>query len=320
MSDVKDRDETPKKDQEQGKEDVQKDLEEILGKLSESENKAAQPEKKPAEKSEEPPEPVKEPTPSASEEEPESLEGILDKISEKEEPPEELSVFQRIWGIFVKPVQVFEYLRVKPDFLVPLILIILVSVAVNLKVYDIAIQDQIAKIEENDRIPDEQKDLIIDRMEESRHGTKRIINSFVVPPVSVLIIFALVSAIFLFIGNILLGGKARFAQIFSIYCYSYLIITIAGTIVKLPLWLAKQTMQVETSLALLVPETASKTLHNILSSFDIFTLWFLVVFGIGFAVIYRFSQLKGILSVFIAWFIWVLITKVALASVLGGLI
>ena len=323
MSEVKDRDETPKKDREEGKEeDVQKDLEEILGKLSESEKKTTQPEQKPEEKPEQPAGVEKESAPSAPTEEPESLEGILDKISETpgEEVPEELSVIQRIWGIFVNPKQVFEYLRAKPDFIIPLVFIIIVSVAVNLAVYDIAIQDQIAKIEESERIPDEQKDLIIDRMEESKHGIKHIISVFVVPPINVLIIFGLVSGIFLFIGNILLGGKARFAQIFSIYCYSYLIITIAGTIVKLPLWLAKQTVQVETSLALLVPETASKTLHNILSSFDVFTLWFLIVFGIGFAIVYRFSQLKGILSVFIPWFIWVLIIKVALAGILSGLI
>jgi len=319
MSDVKDRDETPKKDREEGKEDVKKDLEDILGKLSESEEKSKPVEKKPAEKPEQPQEPGEEPAPSVPEEEPESLEGILDKISEREEAPEELSLIQRIWGIFVKPTQVFEYLRFKPDYWIPLILTIIISVVVSMQVYDIAIQDRISIIEENERIPDEQKDRIVDSMEESRHGMKRIIYTFVVPPLSILIIFSLVSVIFLFIGNILLGGKARFAQIFSAYCYSYLIVAVAGTIVKLPLWLAKQTLKVDTSLALVLPETASKTLHNFLSSFDVFTLWFLVVFGIGFAIIYRFSQLKGIISVFIAWLIWVLITKVALGSILGGM-
>jgi hypothetical protein len=45
----------------------------------------------------------------------------------------------------------------------------------------------------------------------------------------------------------------------------------------------------------------------------------LAVFGIGFAVIYRFTQLKGILSVFITWLLYVLIFKVAISSLFGSL-
>jgi hypothetical protein len=62
----------------------------------------------------------------------------------------------------------------------------------------------------------------------------------------------------------------------------------------------------------------STALYNFIGSFDIFTVWFLIVFGIGFAVIYRFSKLKALASVFIAWLAYVVIFKVLLGSLFAG--
>ena len=252
--------------------------------------------------------------------EPEGIDGILNHLTEKdEEVGEELNFIERIIGVFLNPTKVFTYLRAKPDILIPLIIAILVSLVVSHLVFDIALDGQITQIENNDRIPDEQRDTIIDRIEATRQGPMRIVYSYIVPIIAVGLIFSVVSAIFLFIGNVILGGKARYVQIFSVYGYSYLIIAILGSIVKLPLIIKQHTIEVNMS-PMVFFEGAEKgtALYNFLSSFDIFTLWFLVIFGIGFAVIYRFSQLKGIVSVFIAWLIYVLVVNVAIKSLVGG--
>lgn len=318
MSDKKKKDDDIR-DNNLKKDENQKELEDILGKISEREQPAEEPSA--ADKKETEPDSPGNQEGNAGKEEPEGLEDILDKISEKEEAPSyELGFLQRVIGIFVNPSRVFEYLRFKPDYLTPLILTILISMGVSALVYDIALNEQITRIEQNDRIPDEQKNNIIDKMEESRQGPRRIIYNTVVPAIGVLIAFTVVSAIFLFIGNILLGGKAKFVQIFSAYGYAYLVVAIAGTVVKLPLWLSQQTLKVDLSPGIFFPESAiHTTLYRFVSSFDIFTLWFLVVFGIGFAIIYRFSQLKGVLSVSIAWLLYVVITKIALGGFLTGL-
>lgn len=319
MNDFKEpKDDREGNNDEQRDDDIRKDLDDILGKISESEG-ASEPSAAPEQPAA--PQEPSESTKAAKPEEAEGLDNILEKISEKEEEPvEELSIFHRIVGIFVNPTKVFTYLRAKPEYLVPVILTILISITTSFFVYDIAIDDQVKRFEQSEKFTEEQRDMIIDKIEDSRSGTKRILYTYVVPAISVLIIFTLVSAIFLFVGNIMLGGKARFVQVFSAYAYAYLILAIVGTAVKLPLWISQHTMKVDTSPAVFLPASIEHTaLYRFIASFDVFTVWFLIVFGIGFAIIYRFSQLKGILAVVISWLVYVALFKVALGGFLGAI-
>ncbi len=319
MSDSKDSKKSRKKDQGGDPDDTRKELDDILGKITENERAAR--EKKPEGKTEIPA-PEESRVKPSRETEPEGLEGILDSITEKPEEPavEPLTILQRITGIFTGPARVFEYLRVKPDFVIPIILAIVMTVISGYLLYDIAIDDQITQYEENINIPQERKEVILDQVEASRHGVRRIIYTFVIPPVAILAIYAIVSAIFLFIGNILLGGKTQFKKIFSAYSYSYLIVILLGTLIKIPLILSRQTTKIDLSPAIFLDSSsAGSSLHNFIGSFDIFTVWFVVVFGLGFSIIYRFSKLKGILSVTIAWLMYVVVFNVVLASLLKGL-
>lgn len=299
-----------------------KELDDILGQLHE---KKGGKEVEPTPKKEEPEDIIRPPKKkeiTADEKEAEGVDEILEKISEKEEeePTEELNVIQRIIGIFTGPVRVFEYLKLRPDYLTPIILAIILAIFSAVLVYDIAINDQIIKFEENDKLPQEQKERILDRLEASKQGPQKIVSITVFPILGIIIIYALISAIFLFIGNVLLGGKARFKQIFSAYGYSFLIASILGTIIKLPMMLSQQTTQINLSPAVFLSSSAEgSALFRFLSSLDIFEIWSLIVFGIGFAVIYRFSQLKGVVSVIIAWLVYVVIFKVVLGGLLSGL-
>lgn len=301
------------------KKDSQEELDDILGKLKESDRKVYQEKPKDQVEKQSIPERKSKPAEGA---EPEGLDQILQSITEKpeEKPAEELNFLQRVIGIFTNPERVFQYLRVKPDYILPLLLAVILTTVSSLFIYDIAINDQIANIEKNDSIPDDRKELIIDQISASQEGSRKIIYMLVVPPISVLILYALISGIFLFIGNIILGGKARFVQLLSIYSYSYLIVMLLGMIIKIPLILARQTTQINLSPAVFFsPEQVGQAIFNFIQSFDIFNIWFIVVFGIGFAVIYAFSKPKGIISVIIAWLLYVLIFKVWLAIAFQGL-
>lgn len=301
------------------KKDSQEELDDILGKLKESDRKVYQEKPKDQVEKQSIPERKSKPAEGA---EPEGLDQILQSITEKpeEKPAEELNFLQRVIGIFTNPERVFQYLRVKPDYILPLLLAVILTTVSSPFIYDIAINDQIANIEKNDSIPDDRKELIIDQISTSQEGSRKIIYMLVVPPISVLILYALISGIFLFIGNIILGGKARFVQLLSIYSYSYLIVMLLGMIIKIPLILARQTTQINLSPAVFFsPEQVGQAIFNFIQSFDIFNIWFIVVFGIGFAVIYAFSKPKGIISVFIAWLLYVLIFKVWLAIAFQGL-
>lgn len=237
---------------------------------------------------------------------------------EGEPPVEDLSAFQRVVGIFTQPQRVFVYLRSKPDIWLPLIIAIIIGIISSFLVYDIAITDTITSYEQNENIPDAQRDMIIDSIEQRRHGAWRYVSIFVFPIVGAFVIFALIALAYWFIGNVILGGKAKYKQVFSAFAYSYLIIAIAGAIVKIPLILSKQTIKVHTSLAILMPQDASHSaLFRFLDNFDIFIVWGLIVFSIGYAVIYRFSQAKAFMGVFISWLLYILIFSVALGSFFG---
>lgn len=296
--------------------DSQKELDDILGKLKESDRISSEHRQK-----------EQEATPDFSRKEnkasePEGIDQILQSIKEKPEgkPVEELNLVQRVIGIFTHPERVFRYLRAKPDYILPILLAIVFTVISSFFIYDIAINEQIAKVEKNDQIPDDRKELLLERMEASKQGIERIIYMVVVPPISILIIYGLISAIFLFVGNIILGGRARFVQVLSAYSYSYLIVLLLGLIIKTPLIFARQTVEVYLSPAVFFsPENIGQAMFNFLQSFDILTIWFLIVFGIGFAIIYSFSKPKGIISVITVWLVYVLIFRVFLAMLFKGL-
>ena len=147
----------------------------------------------------------------------------------------------------------------------------------------------------------------------------RLLSPFVFAPLGILVIYLLITLVFWFMGNVLLGGKARYKQIFAIFSYSYLIIILLESIVQFPLILSKQTLKIDMSPGVLIDTAGmSETLSRFVGSFDIFHIWFLVVFGLGFSIIYGFSKLKGLVSVFIAWLLYVVVFKIALASLTQG--
>lgn len=324
--DTKDPKDQNKEQSEDRREDEDQERDDILNQLSETEGQET-PKKEPREepkKEEAPPEPV----PSEGEET-EDIGSLIEENrsdqpsdqspeTEGEPPVEEIGVFQRIVGIFTQPQSVFVYLRSKPDIWVPIIISIIVGVASSFLVYDIAISDTIASYEKNENIPDQQRDMIIDSMESRRTGAWRYASIFLFPIIGTFVIFALIALAYWFIGNVVLGGKAKYKQVFSAFAYSYLVIAIAGAIVKIPLILSKQTLKVHTSLAILMPQdTSQSALFRFLDSFDIFTVWALIVFSIGYAVIYRFSQAKAFMGVFVSWLLYILVFSVALGSFFG---
>ena len=148
----------------------------------------------------------------------------------------------------------------------------------------------------------------------------RLLSPLVFAPLGILLIYALISLFFWFLGNVLLGGKTRYKQVFSIFSYSYLIIILLESIIQYPLIFSKQTLEIDMSPGVLIDTAGmSEMLANFIGAFDIFHIWFLVVFGIGFSIIYGFSKLKSLVSVFIAWLLYVVVVKIVLASLTQGL-
>jgi len=232
-----------------------------------------------------------------------------------EEQPK-MSGINKIINIFTDPGSVFRDLRRYPTWLLPFSLVMLMSIVFTISTEDLILKYQKEAIYNSTLIPEEQKDQIIEKYE-NKTPKRRHIESVIAGVVNVSVLFVVAAGIFWIVGNFVLGGAASFKQLFCMYSWAGMI-TVLELIIKLPLSLAKGSLNVYTSLAVLMDPEQSKTiLFQILNAFDIFTIWKIVLWGMGFGVIYNFSKGKSYAAV-ISLYILYLIGAIVFAQIFQG--
>jgi hypothetical protein len=123
------------------------------------------------------------------------------------------------------------------------------------------------------------------------------------------------AALGMFWGNLIFGYQASYRQLLSMVLYTEIIFAV-GMLATLPLVLAKQSLAVSYSLAVLVADQGPESFaYQALSRVGVFYFWEWIVAGIGFSVIYGVSRNKGmILSVLSV----VLLSVFAVLAALAG--
>ena len=230
--------------------------------------------------------------------------------------PEEKTMggLSKVVNIFFEPRKVFESLKIKPTWLVPVIIVAVLGMGFFYYTFPYIMKEQVQNIRDNDRIPEEHKERIIERMTEAEHPP---IWQMAIAPAGTLVYVVIVAAVLFFVFNVLMGGDSGFRRVFSVFCYSSLV-AIPSMIVKFPLVMMKGNVNVQTSLGLLLsPDAKGSFLHSVLSSFDIFNLWQVILVSMGLGVIYKFSTKKAFTTVAILWIIWIL-ARSGLGSIFGG--
>ncbi len=222
----------------------------------------------------------------------------------------------KVINIFFEPKRVFESLKIKPTWLIPFLIVIVLAMGSFYYTYPFVMDQQIQKIQENERIPEQQKQVIIERMKEVEHPP---LWQLAMPPVFGFIVLVLVAGILYFVFNVLMGGDSAYRSVLSVYSYSGLV-QIPSMIVKFPLIMIKGNVNVQTSLALLLSAEAKDTfLYSVLSSFDVFNFWQVILVSMGMGVMYKYSTKKAFVAVLILWLIYIL-AKSGLSTLLGGAI
>ncbi len=240
------------------------------------------------------------------------MEQVIASVQPEEKP---MGGAAKLFNLFFEPKRVFESLKIKPTWLVPFIIIALLGIGFFYTTYPYIMNQQVERIKDNDKIPEEQKQTIIDKMTESSHPP---VWQLCLAPAGTIVTLALVAVILFFVFNVILGGDSSFRRVFSVYCYSSLV-AIPTMIVKYPLIMLKKDINVQTSLALLLSaDSKNSFFYSVLSSFDIFTIWQVILVSLGMGVMYRYSTKKAFSAVLVLWIIWIL-AKSALSSVFGGM-
>jgi len=123
------------------------------------------------------------------------------------------------------------------------------------------------------------------RMEEgaARAPYFAVVSQAVFLPVAALAVAGIVLAVF----NAILGGDARFKQVFAIVVFSGVIFAL-GAIFVLPLDYARETMSSPTTLSVFLPFLEENSfLARFLGSIDLIRVWWFVSLSIGLAVLYK---------------------------------
>ncbi len=230
----------------------------------------------------------------------------------------DISLTQKLILIFTNPTKVFENLVLKPDWIIPTLLIIVFSIGASFFVYDIQLDDQRQKFLKNENIPEERKDLILEQLDEAQNSSTRMIRPIVAIIIFTFVSIAAVAGVLLIAGNFVLGGKADYKSMLAIYAWGYLV-AIPETLIKIPLMMAKESVHVYTSLALLFdPSDAETVIFKLANAVDLFSIWRIVLWSIGFSIVYKLSGEKSYSVVISLYVIYVLI-YIGISSLFGGI-
>jgi hypothetical protein len=241
-----------------------------------------------------------------------------------------ISLSDIIVNIFASPAEAYEGIRTSPTrasvWVVPLLLTFVLAIGsiwmtfTNESLKKQMIEVQREKMQEQvqaNKMPQERADQIIDGMEK---GSGMMIAIGIVFACAAICLMLFVGALFLWlIGKLALraeGGYGKYLELWG----SSLWIGILGGIVTLLLLMSFENMYASPGAALAVLSNYSpkNSLHRLLSSLNIFSIWQMVVVGIGLSKFSGKSLGTGIGAAFALWVAWVLISVFALASLFGG--
>jgi hypothetical protein len=217
------------------------------------------------------------------------------------------SSFARIVGVIVSPESTFQSIARRPDWVVPLVLWMLLSLISGIVIaqkidFGAAAREQ---IEAQKNVPPDQVDRAV-RMA----GAIGKVFAYTAP-IWAAIIFLIIAGVLLLAFR-LFGGAGTFSQAFSVTLYAWVPNIIQGCI-ALILILVKPAVSAEglrtlvrSNLGFLADFKTNPMAFALLSSLDIFTIWTVILLIIGFAIISRTSKGKAAGIVISLWIITVL--------------
>ncbi len=225
-----------------------------------------------------------------------------------------LNFMERLTGIFASPMRTVADIAARPNYTAPLIIVLLAVLVLTQISLPALLSDAEGAIEKSL----ERQNLPADQMERARDIATAYTRNFsaISAALYTLVASILASAILLFTGNVVMGGKANFRQIFSIYVWTGLV-GVLGYILRTPLALSQGTMKVFFGPAVLLPaESEQTTIFRILAALDVFTLWRVALLALGFAAVYKLSKGKSFAALG-SLFALLVILSVALGGIFG---
>jgi hypothetical protein len=209
-------------------------------------------------------------------------------------PPVKPNSFARIAGIFFSPVETLQSIARRPDLLVPLVVLLLITIPFGI-VIAAHVDFASAAREALESNPDVKPERIARIVEFSQTMGRVMAYS---SPVLGIVFLAIVAGVLL-ISFRLMGGEGEYKQALSVVTYTWFIFVIESVLrsvilVKRGMVGGEQLAALlRSNLAFLTDMKEHPMLSALLSSVDLFNIWVVVLLVIGFSFVSNLSRARS---------------------------
>lgn len=218
------------------------------------------------------------------------------------------SAFGRLVGVFVSPVKTFAAIARKPTWLLPFILWTSLSFLVGQLVttrMDLRKTIRDSAEQRGQTMTDEQLDRAVEQ-------SRRFSWLFETIPVLIPAVVSLIVAGALWMACQAFGWELKFPQAYGVTIHAYLPGILLSVVLIAMLW-NRQTIDPQTvgdllptNPGMLVSARSQKTVHALLASFDLMSLWTMILLVLGLSSATRAARGRMAILVFSLWGLYVL--------------
>ena len=218
--------------------------------------------------------------------------------------------FAKWIGVYFSPGETFKSIDQKPDWILPLLLTALITIVFVILIGPYTQDATIEAMMDRGMTEDQAYETL-------ESPFMKYINP-ILGGVGALIVGFIIAGLFYLVFSFILGGESTYKKVLSVYAYIGFAVGFVTMLIKLPLMIAKGSFKVQTSLAAFLPiDMEEQFLYKLFAHFDVFMIWELILFTIGFGIIYKFSRGKAATGVISLWAIYV-IGAILLSNLFGS--
>jgi len=226
----------------------------------------------------------------------------------------ELSELGRLSGIFFSPAKTLQTIARRPSFLLPLVILTLLSLGVTWWLgyrvgWERIIRTQMEQSERFQQMSAEQREQAVGQV--MRFATVQAYAAGLLSPVLTALI---VSGVFLFVFNVLAGNELEFRRAFPVVVWGMMPYALVSLLALVIIGLKPaEDVDVQNLVAsnlgvLFDPDRTGKPLLSLMRSIDLFTIWLLLLLSTGFAAAARKLTFQKALGwVMLTWLVWVVV-------------
>lgn len=217
--------------------------------------------------------------------------------------------------IFTNPAAVFDRVRERPTWIIPLAAYLLVATVTGIyATQKIGLVNIVRRQMENNKFVAQMSPEQVETMVQQAASPARQTMTFVAIPLILTLTLVIVSALLLGLMA-MMDGKASFKQVFTMAAYSYwayglatgLLGMLVLTLMSDPTTADPRNLLMFNLGALLDPATTNKAIYSLASSLDLFSLALVALLALGMSRLNRnVTFTKGLTAVGAAWVVWVL--------------